>query len=290
MNKRTPAIKRLIRTVLYSFRPTQRGMLWIALLWRLRGSCLKDELGLIVSAAIDTLTFTFRPDRAVSPSGRFSALVYSHGLNVGFHIRGGTDDLYNVLPFREGDVHDAILDHLKEGDVFVDGGANVGYYSVLGAKKVGPDGRVVAVEPIPATIEQLRRNIAANKLPNVDVITDAISFRSGQTLPMHVVGGGFGRGALLDQLGVGESQSFGVTTTTIDDICKKHNRISLIKLDIEGAEFDALQGAQATLQKTDALVIECNQDRDAIMNLLQSSGFVVSELNFTTYILAKRHQ
>ena len=59
-------------------------------------------------------------------------------------------------------------------------------------------------------------------------------------------------------------------------------------MDIEGAEYDALKGANTTLKKTEYVVVECDRDKDAIIELLKSSGFVVSELNFTSYILAQR--
>ncbi|MDQ3078240.1 MAG: hypothetical protein M3Q83_05285, partial [Pseudomonadota bacterium] len=63
-----------------------------------------------------------------------------------FRVRARSDDLYHALPSREPAVFAAIRDNLKPGDTFVDAGANIGIFSVLAARLVGPSGRVVAVE------------------------------------------------------------------------------------------------------------------------------------------------
>lgn len=88
-------------------------------------------------------------------------------------MRGFSDDLYSVTPGRERDVNELILSCLKEGDVFLDVGANIGYYSILGGKIVGKNGRVISVEPIDSTARILKYNIKLNKLKNVKVIQKA---------------------------------------------------------------------------------------------------------------------
>ena len=286
MGRTESAIKRHAKSGLRRLPFARRSRLWLTMLRRLHASSPKERLGLILSAAIDALVFACSPNRAIIPRSRFSALVEAPELDVRFHTRAGTTDLYFVTPFREADVEDAILGHLKPGDVFVDVGANIGYYTVLGAKIVGSQGKVVAVEAIPETADQLQRNIAVNGLTNVDVVQAAVHTAGGGILPMSVVGGQFGLASLVHRKGSGPLQRFQVTTTTLDDICKKFHRIKTIKLDIEGAEYGALTGAQATLAKTKYLVIECDEDIDKIIKLLRSSGFVVSKLKFSTYILA----
>jgi FkbM family methyltransferase len=66
---------------------------------------------------------------------------------------------------------------LRPGNVFFDIGANVGYYSLLGARLVGPRGRVVALEPVVRNVAFLHRHIVLNKAGNVD--------RSGRVLGSH---------------------------------------------------------------------------------------------------------
>ncbi|MDR7505918.1 MAG: FkbM family methyltransferase [Armatimonadota bacterium] len=74
-----------------------------------------------------------------------------------------------------------ILDHLSPGDVFVDVGAHIGYWSILAARIIGPEGKVVALEPDPEAAELCRSNIHANELSGiVDVIQAAAWSTEGQ--------------------------------------------------------------------------------------------------------------
>jgi predicted RNA methylase len=61
-------------------------------------------------------------------------------------------------------VHDFVVDTLGPGDIFIDVGANIGYYSILASKLIGVNGRVFAVEPIPSTAGVLRFNLKINSL------------------------------------------------------------------------------------------------------------------------------
>ena len=123
------------------------------------------QLGLILSAFIDILlnTVTSSP---TNPKVYISGVIYAKDYGVYFYIRGFTDDLYSVMPGREGDVNKLILSCLKDGDIFIDVGANIGYYSVLVGKIVGESGQVISVEPIPTTAKVLKYNVKLNKLKN----------------------------------------------------------------------------------------------------------------------------
>ena len=56
-------------------------------------------------------------------------------------------------------------------------GANIGYFTLLAAREVGPDGKVFAFEPFPQTVELLKKNIDSNGYKNVQVISMAVSDR-----------------------------------------------------------------------------------------------------------------
>lgn len=60
-----------------------------------------------------------------------------------------------------------ISERLREGDIFVDVGANLGYYSLLASKLVGKDGKVIAIEPLPEIFAMLARNLELNEAQNV---------------------------------------------------------------------------------------------------------------------------
>src|SRR5207249_2412898 len=77
-----------------------------------------------------------------------------------------------------------IDERLSPGDTFIDVGANIGYYSLLAARRVGPTGSVVAIEPSPKTFRALEANLAQNRLKNVRTVNAAVSDRQA-TVPLY---------------------------------------------------------------------------------------------------------
>jgi len=128
-----------------------RLTIWLRILRLFKGLTLRNKLNLLLSALHDTLFYTFS-GAALNPrlvlKGIFVFKIEGLGVVV---VRGGADDLYYLLPSREGDVDEFIRSHLAKGSVFVDVGANVGYYTLVASKLVGAAGRVYAVEPVPST-------------------------------------------------------------------------------------------------------------------------------------------
>jgi FkbM family methyltransferase len=134
---------------------------------------------------------------------------------------------------------------LRSGDTFIDGGANLGLLSLLASRLVGPKGRVVAVEPFPAAIERLRRNIAANDASNITVHEAAAWDGSGvqdmfEFADTEIDGMSLGRRSDRDV-----ARSWTVPTVRIDELVE--GPVRLIKLDVEGAEWPALRGAARLL-------------------------------------------
>src|SRR5581483_6436540 len=80
-----------------------------------------------------------------------------------------------------------LLQHLHDGDVFVDIGANAGLFSMLAAKLVGPSGRVIAFEPHPGARAEMMRLLDRNAVADrVDVVSAALSDRDGHTASLHI--------------------------------------------------------------------------------------------------------
>lgn len=263
-----------------------RSALWLQILKCLQGVTIKSKLGLIISAIVDTVIFGFHQNSALSPKSYFSGVVRSKKFNCSWSVRKGTDDIYNIMPEREGDVHELICSSLERGDIFVDVGANIGYYTVLGSKLVGSTGVVVAFEPMPDTLEILKLNCKLNYLRNVTIIPKA-AWGDECTMPLHFSGGYYGMASMTDTSG---GDSISIKTIPLDSICKPYRTIKMLKIDAEGAEYQVLSGASGTLNKTKYVVLECSKDCDKIMNLLQRSGFNIRKLSFTTYILAERQE
>jgi FkbM family methyltransferase len=125
---------------------------------------------------------------------------------------------------------------LKADDVFVDIGANVGYDSLLGSSLVGPQGRVIAIEPSPTTFAKLKENIALNKSTNICAVNVAVSDSVGALDLFDVSEDNCGAATTLARRG-------GKLIATVDALPLAHiltpsemGSIRLIKIDVEGAE------------------------------------------------------
>ncbi|MGA4577385.1 FkbM family methyltransferase [Limisphaera sp. VF-2] len=263
---------------------------WARILARLRGATTRDELSLCLSACIDLCDRLFHPAEVRNPRCALPCTVRDTSKSVVFRIRPGSDDIYSVLPRREGPVETAIFDLLGLSDTFVDVGANVGYYTVLAAKRVGPMGHVIAVEAFPDTANSLKTNLALNCLNNVRIVQAAAWSESGRRRTFHFQPGHWGQVTLCaNETSESSVQSPAtVPTERLDDICAAVPHIRVLKLDIEGAEYEALKGAAATLAKTQRVVLECSNDEEAIMDLLRRHGFRIQRLPFSTYIQADK--
>jgi hypothetical protein len=125
--------------------------LWLRFLKSFSGLTLRSYLNLLFSAVVDILKVLLFPRFILwNPRILWSGLyVIKQDTPIIIFARGGTDDLFYCLPEREPPVA-SMLSTLKTGDIFVDIGANIGYYTILGAKL---GAYVIAVEPVPETMK-----------------------------------------------------------------------------------------------------------------------------------------
>lgn len=150
--------------------------------------------------------------------------------------------------FASGDyerpVQDALQATLREGDVLVDVGANVGFFTLLGARLVGEQGAVHAFEPIPANVSVIRRNLAVNGLRNVTVVSKAVADSAGTDSIWVTDHPG---GATLMSTGevpYDARTQIEIERTTLDQWVEQAgvHAIRMIKVDAEGAELAVLRG------------------------------------------------
>ncbi len=136
---------------------------------------------------------------------------------------------------------------LRPGDVFVDGGANVGLFSLVAATAVGPTGRVLACEPAPGTMALLKANAEENRFSTLELHEVALSDRPGRArFTVFEAGSGFASFAPQDAAG----RHVDVVVTTLDALTANlDSRVAVVKLDIEGAEAKALRGAGALVAR-----------------------------------------
>ncbi len=146
-----------------------------------------------------------------------------------------------------------LQDNIKLGDTVVDVGANVGYFTKLMSRLAGQRGKVIAFEPSTTNWKYLQDNIA--KIKNVVAEKMALSDRVGE---LHFAEDKANPG----ENGVSESGKVIVKTTTLSQWAQPHGlkKVKLIKIDVEGAEVMALNGAKDFLriQKQLIVVVECN--------------------------------
>jgi FkbM family methyltransferase len=143
---------------------------------------------------------------------------------------------------------------VKAGDLVIDVGANIGLSTLLLARSC-PDARIIAFEPSPANAAFLRRNLAANGADRVEVVQAAVSARSGGALRFHVAT--FGAGSHVVSQGHLRSdamETIAVPVIAIDDAVAGKGRVGFIKMDVEGHEPEALDGARGVLARDRPLV------------------------------------
>ncbi len=160
---------------------------------------------------------------------------------------------------------------IKEGDVVLDIGANIGYYTLIFAKLVGDNGKVYAFEPDPESFQLLSKNVEINGYKNVILIKKAVSDKNGKT-KLFISKHNKGDNRIYDPKD--DSESIEVDVIRLDDYFKKdYSKLDFIKLDVQGAEFNVLLGSLGILQKMRTLKIATELYPDA----LRAFGFEPSE-------------
>jgi FkbM family methyltransferase len=138
---------------------------------------------------------------------------------------------------------------LGPGDLFVDVGANWGYFSLAAAHWVGPGGTVIAFEPEPRLFTLLADNLAANRLTSVRPAQTAIGAGPGRMAfsAFRVESGNWGQSRSCAE---GDRIDFECDTAALDDILPAEaSRVQLVKIDVEGAEAEVLAGMRRGLAR-----------------------------------------
>ncbi len=135
---------------------------------------------------------------------------------------------------------------LARGDTFLDVGANIGYFTMMAAKLVGPQGRVVAIEPMDKNLQLIYLGIKKNGFQNVDVHPFGASEHSGLVAIITDPGTS---NALVQSAPSARQPSLYAPTRSIDSMCAELERVDFMKIDIEGHEVFAWRGAKETFSR-----------------------------------------
>jgi FkbM family methyltransferase len=158
----------------------------------------------------------------------------------------------------------ALKQVLRPSDIFVDVGANVGQFSLIAAGAVGESGKVIAIEPEPNNFEQLKKNFQLNLLINSKAFNLAAGKQRGE-VDLFVRGreGGFtnrGVHSLHKHEDWLNPQKVSAHIELLDTILADEPRVDVIKMDIEGAELGALEGAVHSIKRFDPIIFfEANE-------------------------------
>lgn len=181
-------------------------------------------------------------------------VAFSEGVHLvnGIRLRiprppdwGGGGEFHMALGTYEKPELDFLTSRLQPGDFFVDIGAHIGYVALQAARTVGPSGRVIAVEPTAAAAEMLRSNVQLNGFEWVRVFDVAISDHDGSIAFVLNPDS-----PMWNRIGQADSgKTITVPSRSVDSLLKELGwpRINGLKIDVEGAEAEALRGSAETL-------------------------------------------
>jgi FkbM family methyltransferase len=159
-------------------------------------------------------------------------------------IKGSGPNSYWLGTFEVERVR-ALANAMSPGATVYDIGANVGIYTLLSSSRVGGSGAVYAFEPLERNLAYLRKHVVLNKLQNCTIVEQAIGNREGERL-FSAIGGDFCAAKFSPDGDVS------VPTTTLDACiygAKRFRPPDVLKIDVEGAEFEVLQGAARAISE-----------------------------------------
>ena len=211
-------------------------------------------------------------------------------------IHGATVVLNPTDPVVSGALHFGVYEKAetrffqsacRDGMTFLDVGANLGYYTALAARAVGPNGRVLAVEPDPDSFGYLEQTIAANAVGNVEAFPVAAS-DAPAILPLYISTDNRGDNRLYAS--DGERPQVEVKARPLDTLLRdnKIDTVDLIKIDVQGYEPKVIAGLRETITASPNLTLltefwpqgidEAGEDANEFLETLRELGLTLHEL------------
>ena len=165
---------------------------------------------------------------------------------------------------------------VRSGDVIYDIGANAGFYTLLAAVLTGPNGRVYSFEPLPENIRNIREHLKLNRVENCTLHEAAVSSRDGEAL--------FDPSSDRCTSHLSASGSIRVRTVMLDTLLARQEirPPNLMKIDIEGGEYDCLQGCAAVIKQSRPVIFLATHGQevhDACLGLLRDWKYKVESMD-----------
>lgn len=153
--------------------------------------------------------------------------------------------------YEEGTVH-FLQQALKPGDTFLDIGANIGWMTLVGARAVGQEGRVIAIEANPHTLPILQHNVELNKANCVEIYGVAVYDEPGTARLFENWNVNRGGASLLSQ---DDTPGIEVQVETLDRLFDPETPLAVVKIDVEGLEPQVLKGGSHWFAKQQPIFI-----------------------------------
>lgn len=189
-----------------------------------------------------------------SLNNRTISIISGAGSGLNFNIGMSNPDY--AMGINELPVQNALVKWVKKGDIIYDIGANIGFFTMIAARLVGNSGHVYAFEPIKENVAHINLNIKLNNFENVTVIEKAVSNAKSEG-KIHITE--HPGGHTLSTVGVPHNtvKTVPVDLIRIDGLIfeKKISPPNVIKIDVEGAELDALYGMRKTIDQYRPIII-----------------------------------
>jgi FkbM family methyltransferase len=267
----TPWVKLADDSIFFGLAPSEDQLTLYNLLKNKIKHITKDVFGVVFDIVTRYLLPRSLPGESVNNPSKYMP------------IRDPLND-YNFPQKKRNQI--AKLFRPKEGDVYVDIGAFLGFGTMRIARLVGSTGRVIAFESDPKNLELFQRNMEANGFDNVTIVPKAVASQSGD--------GHFYRSEgtinslnswVLNNLGYEGLETIDVKVISVDDALETLaiNTVDLVNITINGGEVDALQGMKKTLNRSENIRITLagwyylSDDKkvcDVAVPLLKRAGFV----------------
>ncbi len=191
------------------------------------------------------------------------------------------------------DLDEAFFRHLlKQGDVYVDVGANIGTLALCAAQLVGNNGKVIAIEAHPKTFGYLTENVALNSFLNINLLNYAVGDKEGELTFSDI------NSDDQNKVIIGLTGGITVPVKKLDVLLSQEKNISLLKIDVEGFEKYVVDGASEVLKRTDMVFFESwdqsflNYGYTAgnLIDLFEQKGFkVFSMANDKLSVISSRY-
>jgi FkbM family methyltransferase len=275
--KETKGVRTLDKGILYFLKI---AYLSLRILLRVSlGRRRRDRI--FIERGFDFNTFLYKVFKVLGIGNSMLLRIHVPKYDYKFYCRiNNREDLVFMTNHEED-----IIEHFtpKEGDIVVDIGAHMGRYTIISSKRVGANGKVVAIEAHPGNFEMLKSNIKLNQLTNVIPLNyAAYSKETKINLYLPEVESGYTiYNTIMSNRARTEDKFVEVSANTLDYLLQLNEitDVNWVKIDVEGAEFEVLKGASNVLSKSKdiALLIEVHgkDTYEPIIESLRSYNFKI---------------